>query len=77
MALRRASGPDGDTHVEGGVGVFRFDNSEAFPVTGIHVNGLCNVVDDHTVRALHDPTLLAAVVVAVDDAGVWVRVGGM
>ena len=47
------------------------------PVSRLGVHALCNVVDDHTVRALHDPGVLAAVVVDLDDTGVWVRVGGM
>lgn len=77
VALRSASGPDGDTHVEGALGVFRVDNSATFPVSRLGVHALCNVVDDHTVRALHDPGVLAAVVVDLDDTGVRVRVGGM
>lgn len=75
VAVRRASALDGDERVEGAFGVFRFDNDTAAPITAEdvanHVAAI--VVDDHTVGKGGSEE--AGVVVALDDAGVWVRVG--
>ena len=72
VALARASQPDGDQRVEGALGVFRFDN-DGNAITRADIGGDAFVVDDQTVAKTG--TAKAGVVVDVDEAGVWVRIG--
>lgn len=72
VALARASQPDGDQRVEGALGVFRFDN-DGNSITRADIGSDAFVVDDQTVAKTG--TAKAGVVVDVDEAGVWVRIG--
>ena len=72
VALARASQPDGDQRVEGALGVFRFDN-DGNAITRADIGRNAFVVDDQTVAKTG--TAKAGVVVDVDEAGVWVRIG--
>ena len=74
VATARASAAAGDSRVEGALGVFRFDNgSGAAELTRADIGGDAFVVDDQTVAKTG--TAKAGVVVDVDEAGVWVRIG--
>ena len=74
VALARASQPHGDQRVEGALGVFRFDNdNDGDAITRADIGGDAFVVDDQTVAKTG--TAKAGVVVDVDEAGVWVRIG--
>ena len=72
VALARASQPHGDQRVEGALGVFRFDN-DGNAITRADIGGDAFVVDDQTVAKTG--TAKAGVVIDVDEAGVWVRIG--
>ena len=72
VATARASQPHGDQRVEGALGVFRFDNAR-IAITRADIGGDAFVVDDQTVAKTG--TAKAGVVVDVDEAGVWVRIG--
>jgi len=73
VALARASQPDGDQRVDGVLGVlFRFDN-DGDAITRADIGSDAFVVDDQTVAKTG--TAKAGVVVDVDEAGVWVRIG--
>ena len=72
VALARASQPHGDQRVEGALGVFRFDN-DGGAITRADIGSDAFVVDDQTVAKTG--TAKAGVVVDVDEAGVWVRIG--
>ena len=74
VATARASAAAGDSRVEGALGVFRFDNgSGAAELTRADIGATAYVVDDQTVAKTD--TAKAGVVVDVDEAGVWVRIG--
>ena len=73
VALARASQPHGDQRVDGVLGVlFRFDN-DGDAITRADIGSDAFVVDDQTVAKTG--TAKAGVVVDVDEAGVWVRIG--
>ena len=72
VALARASQPHGDQRVDGALGVFRFDN-DGDSITRADIGRNAFVVDDQTVAKTG--TAKAGVVVDVDEAGVWVRIG--
>ena len=72
VALARASQPHGDQRVDGALGVFRFDN-DGDAITRADIGATVYVVDDQTVAKTG--TAKAGVVVDVDEAGVWVRIG--
>ena len=73
VALARASQPDGDQRVDGVLGVlFRFDN-DGDAITRADIGSDAFVVDDQTVAKTGGAK--AGVVVDVDEAGVWVRIG--
>ena len=73
VALARASQPHGDQRVDGVLGVlFRFDN-DGDAITRADIGRNAFVVDDQTVAKTG--TAKAGVVVDVDEAGVWVRIG--
>ena len=72
VATARASQPHGDQRVDGALGVFRFDN-DGNAITRADIGGDAFVVDDQTVAKTG--TAKAGVVVDVDEAGVWVRIG--
>ena len=72
VALARASQPHGDQRVDGALGVFRFDN-DGDSITRADIGSDAFVVDDQTVAKTG--TAKAGVVVDVDEAGVWVRIG--
>lgn len=72
VATARASAAAGDSRVEGALGVFRFDN-DGNAITRADIGGDAFVVDDQTVAKTG--TAKAGVVVDVDEAGVWVRIG--
>ena len=71
VALARATQSAGDQRVHGALGVFRFDGGTAFKRTDIGVDAFA--ADDQTVAKTG--TCKAGVVIDVDDAGVWVRIG--
>ncbi len=74
VALARASQPHGDQRVDGALGVFRFDNDNGGDaITRADIGSDAFVVDDQTVAKTG--TAKAGVVVDVDEAGVWVRIG--
>lgn len=73
VALARASQPHGDQRVDGALGVFRFDN-DGDSITRADIGSDAFVADDQTV-AKTGGTAKAGVVVDVDEAGVWVRIG--
>ena len=72
VATARASAAAGDSRVEGALGVFRFDN-DGDAITRADIGSDAFVVDDQTVAKTG--TAKAGVVVDVDEAGVWVRIG--
>ena len=72
VATARASAAAGDSRVEGALGVFRFDN-DGDSITRADIGSDAFVVDDQTVAKTG--TAKAGVVVDVDEAGVWVRIG--
>ena len=73
VALARASQPHGDQRVDGVLGVlFRFDN-DGDAITRADIGRNAFVVDDQTVAKTG--TAKAGVVIDVDEAGVWVRIG--
>ena len=72
VATARASAAAGDSRVEGALGVFRFDN-DGDAITRADIGATVYVVDDQTVAKTG--TAKAGVVVDVDEAGVWVRIG--
>ena len=75
VATARASAAAGDSRVEGALGVFRFDNgSGAAELTRADIGVAAYVVDDQTV-AKTGGAAKAGVVIDVDEAGVWVRIG--
>lgn len=74
VALRRADGPAGDTHVHGAAkGVYLFINSEAAPITAADIGTSAVVEDCHTV--CKGSGAVAGVVFDVSDEGVWVELG--
>lgn len=72
VATARASAAAGDSRVEGALGVFRFDN-DGDAITRADIGATVYVVDDQTVAKTG--TAKAGVVIDVDEAGVWVRIG--
>ena len=78
VAVARASVADGDARVEGRAGVFLMANDATAPVPAMDVGRVCEVADAQTVkRAPPDGNIdcPAGIVVAVEEAGVWVRIG--
>jgi len=76
-AVDNTGGADGAKTCKVRAGVFRFKNEATDPVTIAEIGSDCYIVDDETV-AKTDGTgtrSVAGKVVAVDSAGVWVRVG--
>ncbi len=73
VAVARASQPHGDQRVDGALGVFRFDN-DGDSITRADIGSYAFVVDDQTVAKMNGGAK-AGVVVDVDEAGVWVRIG--
>lgn len=69
-------GADGDKTIRvGRLKAFKFDNSDADPVTQASLGKPCYIVDDHTVAATNGTNTRSAagVVVGVDSDGVWVQ----
>lgn len=78
VALKRASTAAGDTSVEGGLGVYQFENSASSDeITRTEIGATCYVVDDCTVAKTSDSSKRpkAGTVLDVDASGVWVRIG--
>ncbi|RMX07426.1 hypothetical protein EBQ24_08805 [Allofranklinella schreckenbergeri] len=74
VARKRASAAAGDAHVDGLISVFRFDNAASgSAITRADIGANAYVVDDQTVGKTG--TCIAGVVLDVEDAGVWVRIG--
>ena len=74
VARARASTAQGDSHVDGTLGCFCFDNSAgAAEIKRPDIGAACYAADDQTVKKTG--TCRAGTVVDVDARGVWVRVG--
>lgn len=70
-----SAGADGDLLVKVRQGIFRWDNATSGDaLTKADIGGICYALDDHTVARTDNSGARsrAGIVVAVDDAGVWV-----
>ena len=74
IALRRADATAGDTHVQGAIGVYLFQNSETDPILPAHVGKKNAKVEDcHTVNL--GGSVSVGKVIEVTDEGVFVQLG--
>lgn len=74
VAQTRAVELAGDTHIDGALGTFCFDNaSGAAALTRTDIGNTCYALGDCTVKKTG--TCAAGTVLDVTDRGVWVRVG--
>ncbi|MCL1960668.1 MAG: hypothetical protein FWG56_02540 [Desulfovibrionaceae bacterium] len=75
VAIKRACSADGDTMVEGAIGVFRFDNDATDPIEleDVIYGSLAGAIDGCTVS--QGGLIDVGKVLDIDENGVWVRVG--